>query len=76
MVSRAPIVSGLTIFLLDNGYRTYKLYDRPPIFNGKSYGYLKACMCIHINFVDKGIWDVIINGPKDKLHEKPWLYGM
>lgn len=52
----------LKICLLDNGYKPKGAYDREPIFTGENYGYWKSCMCIHINSVDKGIWDVIING--------------
>lgn len=38
-------------------------YNRAPIFIGENYGYWKACMHIHMNSVDKGVWDVITNGP-------------
>ena len=38
------------------------VYNRAPIFTGENYGYWKACIRIHINLVDKGVWDAIING--------------
>lgn len=41
-----------------------RAYNRAPIFTSKNYGYWKAYMCIHINSVDKGVWDIIINGPE------------
>lgn len=40
-------------------------YNISPIFTGENYGYWKACTRIHVNFVDKGVWDVIINGPNE-----------
>lgn len=36
-------------------------YNRVSIFTGEKYGYWKACMHIHINSVDKSVWDSIIN---------------
>ena len=38
-------------------------YDRAPIFTGKNYDYWKALMRIHVNSIDKVIWDAIQNGP-------------
>ena len=40
-------------------------YNRALIFTGENYGYWKACMHIHISSVDKGLWNVIINGPNE-----------
>lgn len=38
-------------------------YNRAPTFISENYGYWKACMHIHINSIDKGLWDAIINDP-------------
>ena len=38
-------------------------YDITPSFTGENYGYWKTCMHIHFNSYNKGVWDVIINGP-------------
>ena len=40
-------------------------YNRAPVFTGENYGYWKTCMRIHINSYNKGVWDVIINGPSE-----------
>ena len=40
-------------------------YNRALTFTSENYGYWKAYMCIHINSVDKGVWDVIANGPNE-----------
>ena len=37
-------------------------YKRAPIFKGENYSYWKACMQIHINSYDKGVWEAILNG--------------
>ena len=38
-------------------------YKTAPIFTGEYYSYWKACMQIHINTYDKGVWEAILNGP-------------
>src|SRR3954463_752042 len=38
-------------------------YNKALVFTGENYSYWKECMCIHINSVDRKIWDVIVNGP-------------
>src|SRR3954467_8304350 len=38
-------------------------YTKAPVFIGENYSYWKDCMCLHINSVDRKIWDVIVNGP-------------
>lgn len=43
-------------------------YKRAPIFTGKNYSYWKACMRIHVNSYDKGVWGVIQNGPTPVTH--------
>ena len=40
-------------------------YNRAPIFTCKNYGCWKAYMSIHVNSVDKVVWDEIINGPNE-----------
>lgn len=40
-----------------------EVYNRASIFTGENYGSWKARMCIHMNSVDKGVWDVTTNGP-------------
>ena len=37
-------------------------YERAPIFTGENYSYWKACMQIHVNSYDKGVWQAIQNG--------------
>ncbi|XP_050890738.1 uncharacterized protein LOC127096171 [Lathyrus oleraceus] len=39
-----------------------RAYNRAPTFTSENYGYWKTCMRIHVNSVDKGVWDAIING--------------
>jgi len=38
-------------------------YNRAPVFNGENYSYWKDCMRVHINSIDRKIWNVILNGP-------------
>lgn len=40
-------------------------YNRAHIFIGENYGYQKACMYDHINFIDTSVWNAIINGPNE-----------
>src|SRR3954464_4266823 len=46
---------------MENGQKG--AYTKAPVFTGENYSYWKDCMCIHINSVDRKIWDVILNGP-------------
>lgn len=39
------------------------VYSRAPIFTNEKFGYWKSFMHIHIKSVDKGVWDIITNGP-------------
>ena len=38
-------------------------YNRAPVFNGENYSYWKDCMRVHINSIDRKIWNFILNGP-------------
>lgn len=40
-----------------------EVYNKAPIFNGEIYGYWKNCMRIHINSIDRNVWNTIQNGP-------------
>lgn len=40
-------------------------YNRAFIFTCENDGYWKAYMRIHINSIDKGVWEDIINGPNE-----------
>jgi len=37
--------------------------NKPPLFTGENYPFWKARMQIFLKFVDRGIWDAILNGP-------------
>ncbi|BAT90013.1 hypothetical protein VIGAN_06117300 [Vigna angularis var. angularis] len=37
--------------------------SRPPLFVGENYPFWKIRTRIFLESVDKGIWDVVINGP-------------
>ena len=37
--------------------------NRPPLFNGSNYTYLKAQMKIFIQILDYDIWSIIVNRP-------------
>ncbi|XP_050895540.1 uncharacterized protein LOC127102179 [Lathyrus oleraceus] len=39
------------------------VYNKSPVFNGENYGYWMDCMCIHINSIDRNLWNAIQNGP-------------
>lgn len=38
-------------------------YNTTPIFNDENFGYLKDCMHIHINSIDRNVRDTIKDGP-------------
>ena len=38
-------------------------YNKVPVFNGEDYGLWEDCMCLHINSIDKNVWNSIQNGP-------------
>lgn len=44
-------------------YEPKGAYNKAPIFNGKNYDYWKDCMCIHINSINRNVWNAIQNGP-------------
>src|SRR4051812_21232477 len=46
---------------MENGQKG--AYNKAPVFTRENYSYWKECMCIHINSVDRNIWNVIVNGP-------------
>jgi len=53
--------------------------NRPPMFGGLNYAFLKIRMKIFMESIDMGIWDAMINGPfvpmqvvKDETMKKPW----
>ena len=37
--------------------------NRPPLFTGENYHFWKVRMQIFLESVDRGIWDVVLNGP-------------
>lgn len=38
-------------------------YNRAHVFNGENYGYWKDNMGVHINSIDRNVWNTIQNGP-------------
>jgi len=53
--------------------------NRPPLFCGVNYQLWKVRMEIFVEFIDKGIWNAIKNGPfipmvenEKVIYEKPW----
>jgi len=53
---------------------------RPPMFCGLNYKFWKIRMQIFIEFIDKEIWDAIVNEPytpkclvENKQVDKPWI---
>jgi len=42
--------------------------NRPPMFSGVNYQFWKVRMRIFIESIDRGIWNVIVNGPYVPMH--------
>jgi len=42
--------------------------NRPPMFSGVNYQFWKVRMWIFIESIDRGIWNVIVNGPYVPMH--------
>lgn len=38
-------------------------YNRAFVFPGENYGYWKDLMCVHINYIDRKVWNAFLNGP-------------
>ncbi|XP_050915618.1 uncharacterized protein LOC127130693 [Lathyrus oleraceus] len=39
------------------------VYNKTCVFNGENYGYWRDCMRVHINYIDRNVWNSIQNGP-------------
>ena len=53
--------------------------NRPPMFGGVNYAFLKIRMKIFMESIDMGIWDAVVSGPfipmqvvKEETIKKPW----
>lgn len=37
-------------------------FNRAHVFTNENYGYWKDLMRVHINFIDRKVWNAVLNG--------------